>query len=142
MELSPTLHTCVLSGKPIRQKHIDKELVTDYGKGKALIKAVQNTILNPPDNPVVFSAKEVSVVTIAFSEFNFPKRVVLKDRVYKKLPQLIYIQNQEFKLFRQIPTGITEEIGFGETQDGCTFKGIAFYKKTFAKTRVDKEEKK
>jgi hypothetical protein len=138
MSLTPTLYTCTISHKPIRQKHIDKGLVTDWENGKAFTKSIQDTIGNPPENPVVFGANEISAITLSFAEFNFPKRVVIKGRTYKKLPQYIYVQNQRFKLLRQVPTEEMPLIGYGETQDGCTFKGAAFYKKVI--TKVVKEE--
>jgi len=94
----PTVDTCVVSNKPIRQKHLDDNLVIKHGKGHAFISAVQKTVHNPSENPVVFSAQDVSVVSLTYTRHHFPSRVTIKGKSYKQFPEFIYIQNQIFKL--------------------------------------------
>jgi len=137
----PTIDTCVLSGKPIRQKHIDDNLVMSYGKGKAFIKSVQDTVQHPPLNPVVFSAKDVSIVSITYTKYNFPERYDIKGKAYKSMPKFIYVQNQHFKLHS---VKVVQNLGteFGDTQDGIVLTGIAIYKRTSERPEVPEPKEK
>lgn len=140
----PTIDTCVLSGKPIRQKDLDDKLVIPNGRGKAFIKAVQDTVQNPPTNPVVFSAKEISTATFTYTRHHFPARVMVKGRSYKTFPEFIYIQNQMFKLHS---SKLIQE--FDKPKDFIDTKieiGIVIYQRTrerpVPKEELDKEESK
>ncbi len=141
MAKTPTLHTCVVSGKPIRQKHIDDGLVMDWAKGKALISAVQGTVKDPPENPVVFGANEVSLITLNYERYNFPRRIVMRGRTFKSLPISVYIQNQEFRLFKDTTPISLATTEMDETEDKLLVKGTAIYKAVKIKTEsVDKPE--
>lgn len=133
----PTIDTCVLSGKPIRQKHLDDKLVIPYGKGRAFIKSVQDTIQEPPVNPVVYDAKSLASVSMPYHLFNFPRRYKMRGRIFKSLPVYIYIQNQMFMLHS---TSLINKMDkeFEVTKDGLVESGIAIYKKT--STQLDKTE--
>lgn len=135
MEKQPTIDTCVLSGRPIRQSHLDDGLVMSYGKGKAFVSAVENTVKEPPINPVVFSAQDVSVVSLTYTKYNFPERYDIKGKAYKSLPKFIYVQNQHFKLHS---LKVVQNLGmdFGDTQDGMVLTGIAIYKRTSERPEV------
>ena len=142
MAKQPTIDTCVLSGKPIRQKHLDDKLVIDYGKGRAFVSAVENTIKEPPDNPVVFSTQDVSTVALTYTRHNFPARIQVKGRLYKNFPEFIYIQNQMFKLSSH--RVIHQFDRPKDLVDGKYEVGLVLYQRTKERPeiKVDKPEKK
>lgn len=128
MAKQPTIDTCVLSGKPIRQSHIDDKLVIEYGKGRAFVSAISNTVKSPSENPVVFSSNQLSVVSIAYEKYTFPSRIIMQGKTFSEFPKLIFVQNQLFKLHgnnviksHPVPRGLI---------DVKSEVGIAVYKRT------------
>lgn len=128
---APTIDTCVISHKPIKQKHIDGKKVISYGKGRAFITAIKNSVSNPPVNPVVLTGSDLEEVPIRFELWNFPSRVKMAGKVYKTFPTKIYLHNAEFRLTN---AGIDfswidpEEYALrSSTEDKCVKTGVVTY---------------
>lgn len=128
-EKSPTVDTCVISQKPIRQKDIDNKKVISYGKGKAFVTAVQKSIASAPSNPIVLSAKELNTVTLDYEAWNFPKRVKIAGKIFASLPPRIYLQNAAFKLTNEVNFLYVNSDHVEETEDKLLESGKVTYTK-------------
>lgn len=125
----PTIDTCVISHKPIKQHHIDKEKVIDWGKGRAFISAIKKSVPNPPSNPIVLRGSDIERVTLDFERWHFPVRVKIAGKEFSSLPPRIYIQNAAFKLINDTNFSFVYSGTLEETQDELIEAGTVVYMK-------------
>jgi len=125
----PTVDTCVVSHKPIRQKHIDDKKVMSYGKGRAFIAAIQKSVGKPPSNPIVLSGKDLDKITLEFEDWHFPCRTKIAGKVYSSLPPRIYILNAAFKLTNKIDFSFAFNGVVDKTEDRLIRKGKVTYQR-------------
>ena len=138
----PTIDTCVVSKKPIKQNHIDGKKVINYGKGRAFISAIKKSVSKPSPNPVVITGSDLEELTVRFETWSFPYRVKILGKQYSTFPSKIYLHNAEFRLgpsgvdFNWLYAGELEE-----TEDQCINTGIVTYIKKLPPP-VDKPDEK
>ena len=125
----PTIDTCVVSHKPITQKHIDDKKVIDWGKGRAFIKAIEKSISNPPINPIVLAGSDLEKITLDFEDWNFPYRVKIASKVFSSFPPRFYLLNRAFKLSNEVDFDFVHAGVLDKTEDRLVRSGrVTYYK--------------
>lgn len=102
LKKNPIIDTCILSHKPIKQHHIDKENVINWGKGRAFISAIKKSVANPPNNPIVLRGDDIESVALDFEIWHFPLRFKIAGKIYSSLPPRIYLHNAAFRLTNEV----------------------------------------
>jgi len=125
----PTVDTCIVSKKPIRQKDIDSKKVIEYRNGRAFIKAIEKSVPSPPTNPIVLSGKDLETITLDFEDWHFPYRVKVAGKVYSSLPPRIYILNAAFELTNEIDFSYVYSGEIDKTEDKIVRKGKVTYRR-------------
>ena len=131
----PTIDTCWVSHKPIRQKHIDDGKVITYHGRRAFLKAVENSVPNPPENPIVISIDSPELdkteypdkVSLSYVLMNFPKRYIVNGKGYKKRPNKIWIKDTCYKLAGWKAFPVFRFMALGKHKDGMLESGCIHY---------------